>query len=261
MIKNKLNILLVQFDPVWESPDLNRPKLTSILSGVKEVDVVLLPEMFTTGFTMNTSVAEAMDETTVNWMKRQAHSGNYAIAGSILARDQGKYYNRLIWCNPDGNIFTYDKKHLFRMGEEGQYYSPGNQIITIEYLGWKIRPFICYDLRFPVWCRNKQNEYDLMINVANWPTVRRDVFTTLLKARAIENQCYVVGVNRVGKDGNGIAYPGDSVVFDPKGRCLLQPLPGEERTESILLDYDELVEFREKFPVWKDMDDFVIESL
>jgi omega-amidase len=260
MIKDKLNLLLVQFDMVWENRDLNLTNLNTLLSEIKDVDLVILPEMFSTGFTMNTSLAEPMDGVTVNWMKQMAFSGNYAIAGSIIVLEHDKFFNRMIWCQPDGNIFTYDKKHLFRMGEEGQYFTPGNQITTIEYLGWKIRPFICYDLRFPVWSRNKHNEYDIMINVANWPAARRDVFTTLLKARAIENQCYVAGVNRTGKDGNGIAYAGDSVVFDPKGKCLLQPLPGEERTESIFLDYNELVKFREKFPVWKDMDDFTIGS-
>jgi predicted amidohydrolase len=199
-----------------------------------------------------------MDGTTLNWLKNLAVAKNVAITGSIPIVENGKYYNRLIWCNKTGDISTYNKRHLFRMGEESEFYTPGRELVTIDCEGWKIRPFICYDLRFPVWSRNVDNSYDVLLNVANWPAPRAEVFTTLLKARAIENMCFAVGVNRVGTDGLKINYSGGSMVVDPKGKCLLGPLPGEECTESISLDYKDLSNIRTNFPAWKDADNFEI---
>lgn len=257
MIKDKLKIHMLQLDFAWESPSHNLSKVERIL-GSKNIksDIILLPEMFSTGFTMNVSLAETMDGPTIQWLKKIASLTGSAVAGSVLISDRGKYFNRFIWSTPEGQIIFYDKRHLFRMGDEHTYFQAGQEIITISYHGWKIRPTICYDLRFPVWSRNVDNAYDILLNVANWPGVRRDAFITLLKARAIENQCYVVGLNRVGVDGSKLSYSGDSMVLDPKGKCLLGPLPEEECSESISLDYNELVYFRNKFPVWKDADKF-----
>jgi predicted amidohydrolase len=257
MLKENLIINVLQLDFFWENPLQNFKKVEAILflEQVKS-DIILLPEMFSTGFTMNVSLAETMNGSTVQWMKQISSASGSAVAGSVLISDNGKYFNRFIWSTPEGQITYYDKRHLFRMGDEHSNFQPGMERTIISYLGWKICPTICYDLRFPVWSRNIDNAYDILINVANWPSVRRDVFTTLLKARAIENQCYVVGLNRVGIDGAKLNYSGDSMVLDPKGKCLLGPLPEEERSESISLDYKELVNFRNKFPVWKDADKF-----
>lgn len=257
MAKNKLNISIFQLDTKWEDVDSNLKNIEKNLGDISDgTDIVILPEMFNTGFTMNKLLAEDMSGRTVQSMIAWARDKNIAITGSICFREKDKIYNRLIWCDPAGSIYTYDKRHLFRMGEESEHYSSGNEIVTIDYQGWKIRPFICYDLRFPVWSRNVGNSYDVLVNVANWPEVRREAFITLLKARAIENLSYAVGVNRVGKDGMNIKYSGDSLVLDPKGKCLLGPLPAKEFTESISLDYQELINFRKKFPAWKDADDF-----
>ena len=257
MIKEKLNIAILQIDTVWEKPFSNFEIIEKYIQNLPEgTDLVLLSEMFSTGFTMSHSVAEPMDGTTVNWLKKLALNKNIAITGSIPIVENNKYYNRLIWCDKKGNISTYNKRHLFRMGEESEFYTPGQALITVECEGWKIRPFICYDLRFPVWSRNVDNSYDILLNVANWPSPRAEVFTTLLKARAIENMCFAIGVNRVGTDGLKINYAGGSMVVDPKGKCLLGPLPAEELSESISLEYKDLSNIRTNFPAWKDADNF-----
>lgn len=259
MIVDDLKIKILQLDSEWENPANNRFKAEKMLSlSTEKADVILLPEMFSTGFTMNTLLAETMEGETVSWLRNMAVSKNASIAGSILISENGEIFNRLVWCDPQNNIYTYDKRHLFRMGDEHLYFSPGKALTTISYKGWKIRPFICYDLRFPVWSRNVDNSFDVMIYFSNWPAVRNEAFQTLLKARAIENQCYVVGINRTGIDGNRVNYIGGSTVIDPKGKCLLSPLPEGEKTESISLNYNELVDFKTKFPSWKDMDRFRI---
>lgn len=257
MAKDKLNISILQIDTVWEDVISNLKKIETMFLNISEqTDIVLLPEMFSTGFTMNKSLAEDINGQTVIWMKKWAKQKSVALAGSISCKENNKVYNRLVWCTKEGAIYTYDKRHLFRMGEESEHYSSGNENITIDCCGWKIRPFICYDLCFPVWSRNVDNSYDVLINVANWPEARREAFVTLLKARAIENLCYAVGVNRVGVDGMNIAYSGDSLVVDAKGKCLLGPLPSKECTESISLYYQDLINLRQKFPAWKDADKF-----
>ncbi len=258
-IDNILNINILQTNTIWENPIANRAKIEKLLlQDTNQHDIILLPEMFSTGFTMNIDLAEEMDGETVRWLKSLAYQKKSCIAGSLCISENNQIFNRMVWSSPEGKLNIYDKRHLFRMGLENEQYSPGSRLITIDCKGWKIRPLICYDLRFPVWSRNVDSAFDILIYFANWPAARSDSYLALLKARAIENQCYVIGINRVGTDGNGIGYIGESVVYDPKGKCLLNPLPPEERSESISLSLNELNEFRQKFPVWKDADKFNI---
>lgn len=216
-----LNIAIIQPDIIWEDIQANLEAHSVMMSTIKgSFDLVLLPELFTTGFTMNTSsLAESMQENSVKWMTEMACKFKCSIAGSLIIGQGGNYYNRLIWMHNDGIFQYYNKRHLFRLAEEEQHYSPGNSLISVKQGPFSIRPLICYDLRFPVWSRNK-GDYDVLVYVANWPAARRDVWTSLLKARAIENQVYVIGVNRIGRDGMGIEYAGDSLVFDAKGKVL-----------------------------------------
>ena len=226
-------------------------------------DLILLPEMFTTGFTMDAhAVAEPMNLTTFRWLKQMAAQTGAVVTGSYVVQDKGKYFNRLIWMQPDGQFDTYDKRHLFRMAGEDSIYTAGTKRIIKEWKGWRICPLICYDLRFPVWSRNtsgQSNEfsYDLLLYVANWPAARRNAWNTLLQARAIENLSYVIGVNRTGTDGNGHPYTGDSAVIDFKGDVLCR----HSDTEIIhqqTLSLDELRAFREKFPANLDADAFTL---
>lgn len=212
--------------------------------------------MFNTGFTMNPSeFSEDMNGITVSFLKRISRGINADITGSIAVYENGFYYNRLLWLKPDGRIFTYDKRHLFRMSGEDKVYSQGTSYFTAEINGWKIRPFICYDLRFPVWTRNVNKEYDLAVFIANWPASREMHWDTLLRARAIENQCYVAGVNRTGVDGNGTAYNGKSAVIDYRGNTILSS-ENSETVSSVELKYHDLVKYRESFPAWMDSDSF-----
>lgn len=258
MANDQIKIALLQYDIEWENKQANIDKIEQMVSGTEGADLIVLPEMFTTGFSMNISdCAEKMDGQTVVWMKQFAQNRNVAICGSIIIEENGVFYNRLIFVKPDGRIYEYDKRHLFTMGNEQNYYTPGNQRKIIEYKGFRILPLICYDLRFPVWSRN-QNEYDLMIYVANWPAPRRAVWNTLLQARAIENQAYVTAVNCIGTDANQINYKGDSCFVDAKGK-VTQTLP--INTEGVLVEVfslDSLRKFREKFPVLNDADQFEI---
>jgi len=199
--------------------------------------------------------AENMDGNTVSWMKSQADLTGAVLGGSVIIEEQGNYMNRFLWVSPGGEIASYDKKHLFRMGEEDRHFTSGNAIKVVEVKGWRIRLNICYDLRFPVWSRNT-GDYDLLINIANWPERRKMVWKTLLQARALENQCYVIGLNRIGKDGNGISYSGDSMAIDFKGNPI-KILPAHEEAGSLIdLDLDGLLRFRDKFPVYLDADPF-----
>jgi predicted amidohydrolase len=210
--------------------------------------------MFTTGFSMSSQqFAEPMTGETIPWMKSKALEGNYAICGSVMMEENGKYYNRFILAESDTGLCSYDKKHLFRMSTENENYQAGDQKVCFTINGFRICPQICYDLRFPVWSRNTDN-YDVLIYVANWPEARRHHWISLLKARAIENQCYVVGVNRVGADKN-VSYAGDSMVFDFNGNTLLD-LGDEARIGEITLNLADLVEYRHMFPAWKDADAF-----
>ncbi len=254
-----MKLALIQSDIVWEDKNANIKQLEQYIEQIKsDVSIILLPEMFTTGFTMQSEkYAETMDGETVLWMKKQAKSKNALIIGSVIILELGKYYNRLILAFPDGHLKHYNKKHLFTMGEEPKHYSAGNEPLEFEYLGLKIKAIICYDLRFPVWCRNASN-YDLLICVANWPEVRSYPWRQLLIARAIENQCYVAAVNRVGLDGNNINHSGNSMVVDAKGEVLQEMVT----TAGIIIqqiDLELLKQFRMQFPVLKDQDAFSFE--
>ncbi|MGR3811408.1 amidohydrolase [Jiulongibacter sp. NS-SX5] len=252
-----LSVVLVQPDIYWENPDANRAELEEMISEIQEpVDLIVLPETFSTGFTSRAKVfAEPQNLHTHKWMKQIAADKKAAVCGSILIKEGSKVYNRFLFVEPDGTTSPYNKRHLFSIGTEGEQFTAGQEIVTINWRGWRIRPFVCYDLRFPVWARNSPVHYDLAIYVANWPKVRMNVFNTLLTARAIENQAYTIGVNRVGEDENGITYNGMSKGIDPKGEIIseLEDNPG---LLQMHLSKTELEEFRKKFPVSLDADDF-----
>jgi len=259
-----IHISAVQMDIVWHHPEANRAQLDGILASTNEsTDIIILPEMFTTGFTMDVPASAEVysdDMNTLVWMQSWASKLNAIVTGSVAVNVSGKCFNRLFWVRPDGSFSTYDKRHLFRMASEDQHFKPGKELLIEEYKGWKICPLICYDLRFPVWSRNRlvnaEHLYDILIYVANWPQVRREPWKKLLLARAIENQCYVVGVNRVGTDGNGHSYSGDSSFIDPKGEYLLELQDAKNTLRSCTVDYSSLLDFRMKFPVMNDADIF-----
>jgi len=254
-----LNIALLQPDLAWENTSANLTKLEAMFKQVGPVDLVFLPEMFNTGFSMNVKdLAQSMNGKVVNWMKEQALENNFGMVGSTIIENNQQVFNRLIMAYPCASVKYYDKRHLFRMGEEDKQFSKGTKSKVFNYYGWRIKTLICYDLRFPVWSRNR-NDYDLLVYVANWPGSRNEVWKTLLKARAIENQCYVVGVNRVGTDGTGITYSGNSMVIDPKGTIISSLEPNEEGICKATLSLPDLQIFREKFPVHLDADEFELQ--
>jgi predicted amidohydrolase len=255
-----LKVTIIQSELHWENVDENLAMFTDKINAITEqTDVIVLPEMFTTGFSMDSiRLAEKMDGKTVEWMKSQAKAKNAVVTGSLIIEEEGNYYNRLIWAQPDENIFTYDKRHLFRMAEEDKHFTAGENRLIVEWKGWKICPLICYDLRFPVWSRNSLPAFDCLIYIANWPEARKEPWSKLLEARAIENQVYVVGVNRVGLDGKEISYSGNSVVVDPKGNAISNITPSQNEITTIELNKIELEDFREKFPVELDADDFEV---
>jgi len=254
-----LRILIIQPDIVWKNTIENLRKYTGMLhSYQKPVDLILLPEMFTTGFLSTPGdIPLDMQDEAVAWLKNNAVNGHCSIAGSLIIHENDNYYNRLMCANPAAETDLYDKRHLFRMTGEDEYYAPGTKRIISHINGWRVCWQICYDLRFPVWSRNR-NDYDVLVYVANWPAQRSDVWKTLLKARAIENQSYVIGVNRVGKDGNDIEYIGESSVIDPRGNLLNSLTAGDEKLISAELKYSSLLDFRKKFPVLQDGDNFTI---
>jgi len=232
------------------------------INGIKEkTEIVLLPEMFSTGFSMQAAaLAETMEGETVAWMKKMASAKKAIISGSFIAEENGKFFNRMVWMLPNGEFGYYDKRHLFAFGDEDEFYSPGHKRLIASVNGWKINLLICYDLRFPVWSRQMQGEpeYDLLIYVANWPERRIHAWKTLLQARAIENQCYVAGVNRVGRDGMEIDYNGNSMIIDPLGELLYQKIQQED-IFTITLQKEKLEKIRTQFPFLKDADNFLIE--
>ncbi len=260
-----MNITLLQADLYWHDPVANRAMLEERIFTLPEpTDLIVLPEMFTTGFTMDASaVAEPMNLVTFRWMKQMAAQTGAVVTGSYVVKENGNFFNRLIWMQPDGQFDTYDKRHLFRMAGEEKVYTAGTSRIVKEWKGWRICPLICYDLRFPVWSRNvradnSQNfDYDLLLYVANWPAVRRNPWNTLLQSRAIENLSYVVGVNRVGEDSNGHPYSGDSAVIDFKGDVLFRH-SDTEVVHQQTLSLDDLHTFRAKFPANLDADSFTL---
>jgi predicted amidohydrolase len=260
---NDLKITIIQSNLDWENIDKNLEMFSSKINSIVEpTDLIVLPEMFTTGFSMQPEkLADTMDGRTVQWMKKQATNKNCVITGSFICVENGNYYNRLIWMKPDGSFSVYDKRHLFSMANEHKHYTAGNKKMTEEINGWKICPLICYDLRFPVWSRNTNaDKYDVLIYVANWPERRNHPWKTLLLARAIENQCYVVGVNRIGNDGNEIYHSGDSAVINFKGEIISKTPAHDESVETITLQHNDLEEFRTQFPVLNDADGFHLSS-
>lgn len=253
-----LDVTIVQSDLCWHDAVRNREHFTAVIAGLKEqTDLIVLPEMFTTGFSMDApNLAEAMDGESVRWLQDTAASRDAAICGSLIIGEDQQYYNRFICALPDGELVCYDKRHLFRLAGEQNHYVAGEQQITFDLKGFRVCPMVCYDLRFPVWSRNQDN-YDLLLYVANWPERRHFAWETLLRARAIENLSYVTGVNRSGQDGNDIAYAGGSAIIDYFG-ATLETLGNGSGTATANLDLEKLREFRERFAFDKDADRFAI---
>ena len=260
-----MRLTLVQSSLSWENPAANRAMFSRKLAPLRgATDLVVLPEMFTTGFSMNAAaLAEPMDGPTVRWMESTAKSLDAAVTGSFICADGGRYYNRLVFMRPNGQFDTYDKKHLFSMAGEQEHFSPGKKRLAVEWRGWRICPLICYDLRFPAWSRNSPGSftsrleplYDLLIYVANWPARRAHHWRSLLLARAIENQAFVAGVNIVGTDGNGLEYSGDSAVVDYGGQPFFQ-ISGREDVVTAELSLDDLHQYRRQLPFLQDADIF-----
>jgi len=255
-----LNIALVQADLAWENTTKNLEQFEEKLGNVNaEVDLFILPEMFSTGFSMNAeNLAESSEGPTLKWMKRMAKENKAALTGSIITKDNGKFYNRLYFVFPDGTYKHYDKRHTFTLAKENETYSAGNDRLLVEYKGWKICPLICYDLRFPVWARNTV-DYDLLIYVANWPKARILAWDVLLQARAIENMAYCAGVNRTGLDGNKYEYTGHSAVYDCLGKALFDQETEAEFTKVVILNKKHLNETRKKLRFLQDRDKFTLE--
>ena len=265
-MQQPLTITLIQTHLHWEDKAANLAMLEQKIRSIKEkTELVILPEMFSTGFSMKPHLfAEAMDGETMQWMKTIAQQKRVVLTGSIIIEEEGNYYNRLIWMLPNGSHGCYNKRHLFGYAGENEHYTAGTKRMITSVKGWKINTQVCYDLRFPVWARqtsmddeNKEAEYDVLIYVANWPERRNAAWQTLLTARAIENQCYVIGVNRVGMDGNNINHCGNSMVIDPLGNTLYSKM-GEENIFTITLNKKDLHDIRNKFPFLQDKDHFTI---
>lgn len=261
---SKLTFTLIQANLHWEDNKANLEMFEEKINQIKEkTQVIVLPEMFSTGFSMKPEpLAETMTGDTVAWMKKTAAEKKVIVTGSMIVEEEGHYYNRMLWVLPNGQYGQYDKRHLFAFAGEDEHYTGGSQRLIASVNGWKVNLLVCYDLRFPAWARQRfdeqQNfEYDVLIYVANWPERRSTAWKTLLQARAIENQCYVIGVNRVGTDGKDIYHSGDSMVVDPLGEVLYHKAH-EEDVFTITLDKEHLQQVREKFPFWKDADRFEI---
>ncbi len=253
-----LQVLMVQAQLRWKDPAANRDHLSALLAASPgPFSLAIFPETFTTGFLGDTDLpVEDMNGPTVQWMHSMAQQYGSAMAGSAVIVEQGKRFNRFIFVTPEGTVQHYDKRHLFAFGGENTRYVDGKQRLVWNWRDWRINPQVCYDLRFPAWCRNR-NDFDLQIFVANWPEKRVAHWMALLRARAIENQAYVVGINRVGEDGNGLAYPGRSQLYDPLGNCLAD-LPGNEQTLLVGIDLQQVKDIRRQFPFQADADEFTL---
>ena len=260
-MKNELNIVAIQSGIVWEKPEVNLKYFDQQISKLPStVDLVILPEMFTTGFSMNPiSIAETMEGPTVKWMVITAKIYSMAIVGSVVIKENDQYFNRLFFVHPNGHIETYDKRHLFTLAKENDQYTSGKERLIVLYKGWRICPLICYDLRFPVWSRNT-NEYDLLIYVANWPSIRINAWDTLLKARAIENMTYCIGVNRVGEDENGYEYNGHTAIYNLLGEKISSTIEGKENVLQSVIFKTKLIKLRQKLNFLQDQDAFQIEK-
>ncbi len=261
MLMDNLKITTFQGHLFWENIDKNLQNISLRLSGLRtSADLIVLPEMFTTGFTMNAGkLAEPMNGKTMQWMETTAKKFNCVITGSIIITENDRYYNRLIWMRPDGSFEHYDKRHLFALGNEHQTYTAGTKKLLVELNGWTVCPMICYDLRFPVWMRNVNAEYDLLLVVANWPERRSLHWRTLIPARAVENQAYVIGLNRFGYDGNEVFHSGDSMCIDPNGKVIYYK-PNEEDLYTFSINAEELIKTRRAMPFLKDADHFRIDD-
>jgi len=248
-----MNVTILQTDIKWNDVIYNRNRIENNLIDLKDSDLVILPEMFTTGFNMNPSESfETMEGDTVNWMKKISNDNGFAICGSIIIKENNKFYNRFLWVEPNGTVKSYDKRHLFSYLGENVNYVKGNKKVIIEYKGFKFLPLICYDLRFPVFSRNSEN-YDVLIYIANWPSKRIDSWGNLLTGRAIENQSYVFGVNRVGEDENGLTYNGMSQIIDPNGNKIITMLHNEDKY-TYTIEKDHISQIRSEFPFLRDKD-------
>jgi predicted amidohydrolase len=254
-----MNITLVQTSLFWEQPLQNLEHFEAQFKVLPTTDIILLPEMFTTGFSMHPQGLAGNQAPLLDWLKKQASLTQAAICGSAMIEEGDRFYNRLFFVTPEGSTHIYNKKHLFTLAGEEKVYTAGEESILIEYKDWRIKPLVCYDLRFPVWSRNTE-DYDLLLYVANWPERREHAWMSLLQARAIENMCYVAGVNRVGDDGNGIPYSGQSVVHDPLGETILSFEPGQTKTGQVSLDKKYLNEVRSKLGFLRDRDQFTLLS-
>lgn len=256
MSYQNLRVTLVQSNIIWEDADLNRRRMEEHIAKAETSDVIILPEMFTTGFSMNPQgIAETMQGSSVTWMQERALQAGCAIVGSMIITEAGHFYNRLLWVEPNGYIAHYDKKHLFSFANEDHEYTAGNAQLVVEYCGWRIAPFICYDLRFPLWSRNTDMRYDAALYIASWPEKRAMHWMALLTARAIENQSYVIGVNRVGEDGNQLRYNGHSMLIDPLGEVLIDEVD-VECVRGATLSRQHLLDVRERLPFLRDADAF-----
>lgn len=255
-----LTVTMIQTTLDWHDAGANRARFDGLIAGINEpTDLIVLPEMFTTGYTMDTQKhAEQMDGDTIAWMKLVARDFGTTICGSLIIEDQGHYYNRLIWMPPDAVPGTYDKRHLFRMADENQHFTPGRERAIFEINGWRICPLVCYDLRFPVFSRGI-DAFDLLLYVACWPQTRRSAWHTLLPARAVENLCYSLGVNRIGTDGRGVDYAGDSMLSDYLGNTLVD-CGNEEKIITTRLDGAALQRYRKKFPAHLDADRYKLDN-
>jgi predicted amidohydrolase len=254
-----MNISVIQPDTAWEDKSLNFRNLSRIITPLfNKTDIVILPEMFNTGFSMNPGkLGESPEGETREWMINIARKGNFGLCGSYIVKENTNYFNRWIFVSPENEVCHYDKRHLFSMGGEDRLFTAGKSRLVFEFRGVKIAPYICYDLRFPVWSRNREGA-DLIIYSANWPVSRKNVWNILMKARAIENQCYVAGSNRIGTDGAGIEHCGDSMIVSPKGEILSSAGKDEECIVSAEISLTDLSAFRKKFPVLNDADDFTL---
>ena len=261
---NELRVTTVQADLIWENRLDNLQKFDTLLQGIERsaTDIIVLPEMFTTGFSMRPAdLAEPMNDATLFWLKKKAWELDAAIVGSFICSENAHFYNRLVWMQPDGHFETYDKRHRFSFANEHAFYTEGARRLMVEWRGWRICPLICYDLRFPAWSRNapatfgEAEYYDVLIYVANWARARRVAWQSLLTARAIENQAYVVGVNRVGTDGNGIEHTGDTTVVDFAGETLFRRT-NTEGVDTTIFIRQKLYDFRKKFGFLEDQDAF-----
>ena len=264
----QLSVTSIQTSLAWENADANISAFDTLVSTCGKTDLIVLPEMFTTGFTMQPekNAENYLSGKGLTWMQQKVIEKNCCITGSICVEENKQFYNRLYWIDATKKLQSYNKRHLFRMANEDKHYTIGRERLITTLKGWKVLPLVCYDLRFPVWSRNKWQktneelvaDYDVLIYVANWPEARNYPWKQLLIARAIENQCYVVGVNRIGVDGNGITHTGDSMVINPLGEIISKTKANEESVETVSLDYELLSSLRKKFPVGLDVDNFTI---